>query len=900
MGLNLSREMINSKKWESMTYEEVLKYLESSESGLTKEEALKRLEVFGENKLPEGKKESKIVKFLKQFNNALIYILIGAALLTAVLGHWLDTWVILGVVIINSIIGYIQEEKAKKALEKIKHLLSLKSTVIRDSNRSEIAAEELVVGDIVFLSTGDKIPADIRLTEVNNLRVEEASLTGESEAVSKKTSAVAEGTLLGDRKSMVYTGTTIRQGSAKGIVVATGTDTELGKINKMLSETKSVETPLIRKINKFGKDLSIGIIGFATLVLLFGFFVRRMPLDETALAVIGLAVAAIPEGLPAIMTVTLAIGVQKMAKRNAIIRNLPSVETLGSVTVICSDKTGTLTKNEMTATAVYTKSGRYDITGSGYDPTGEILENGNPVSVEEIPLLKKMMQSAFLCNDANLSKEKDFWKVEGSPTEGALLALARKSDINFDDTERIYTIPFDSSYKYMATLNRVGSEKLIFVNGAPERLLEKCSYQLEKSGETSPLDINFWNDKIEEGASSGKRMLAMAYKPAGEMTSIEHDDMKNELTFIGLAGLIDPPRPEAIEAVKQARIAGIKIKMITGDHALTAKMIGKSMGIGDGVKSLTGADLDEMDDNRLREAVMDCDIFARTSPDNKLKLVKALQENGEICAMTGDGVNDAPALKKADIGIAMGIKGTEVTKESGSMVLADDNFASIISAVEEGRTIYDNLRKTLLFLLPANGAESFVILAAIALGVLLPVTPVQILWINMISAITMALSLAFEPVERKTMELPPRDPKKSILGGYFLFRILLVSLLIGVSALSLFLVLVNSGNYNVNLARTIAVNTIVFGELFYLFNCRRLREPTLGRNFFKNKVTFISVGVMIILQMLLTYMPFMNTLFETEPLDIKHWMFIISIAFGIFIVIEIEKIITGKITGKNK
>lgn len=898
MDLKLDKEKLRTEKWESISCEDTVELLKTDLNGLSPEEAEKRLEIFGENKLPEAKKDSKLVKFLKQFNNALIYVLIGAAFLTAFLGHWLDTWVILGVVIINSVIGYIQEAKAEKALEKIKHLLSLKASVIRGSEALEVSADKLVVGDIVLLKTGDKIPADMRLFKVNNLRIEEASLTGESEAVGKNPDPVKEGTLLGDRKSMAYTGTTILQGNGKGIVTATGVDTELGKINKMLSETKAIATPLIRKINKFGKNLSVGIIGFALLVMLFGYFVREMDLAETALAVIGLAVAAIPEGLPAILTVTLAIGVQKMARRNAIIRNLPSVETLGSVTVICSDKTGTLTKNEMTASNLYTRAGNFDVTGSGYEPFGEIMQDKKPVEANDIPLLKRMMQSALFCNEASLRKEDDLWKIKGSPTEGALLALAKKTKVPSDDNERVFTIPFDSSFKYMAAIHRIGSENFVFATGAPERLIERSSLQLEKNGETSEIDKTFWEEKIQEGASSGQRMLGLAYRPADGITSLEHDDIK-DLTFIGLAGLIDPPRPEAIEAVKEAKKSGINIKMITGDHALTAKMIGLSMGIGDGKKSLTGAELDNMDEIQLREAVKDCDIFARTSPDNKLKLVKALQENGEICAMTGDGVNDAPALKKADIGIAMGIKGTEVTKEAGAMVLADDNFASIISAVEEGRTIYDNLRKTLLFLLPANGAESFVILAAIIMGATLPVTPVQILWINMISAVTMALSLAFEPMEKKTMEMPPRDPKESILGAYFLFRIILVSLLIGASALALFMLLHNRGNYSIELARTIAVNTIVFGELLYLFNCRRLREPALGSSFFKNKVTFVSVGVMIVLQMLLTYMPFMNTLFETQPLRPLHWLYILAFSVAIFIIIEIEKAITKRVKKAN-
>lgn len=900
MPLKTSQDDLKKVSWEATEVAKLFTLLQTSEEGLGSKEAAARLSEFGSNKLPDDKRESALVKFLKQFNNALIYVLLAAALLTAVLGHWIDTGVILAVVVINSFIGYIQESKAEKALDSIKHLLSLKSAVIRDGIRTEIAAEDLTIGDLVLLKAGDKVPADMRLLEVNNLRVDEASLTGESEAVAKQVDPVSSGTVLGDRRSMAYTGTTVRQGSGSGVIVAVGTYTELGKINRMLSETKAVTTPLIRKINSFGKSLSVAIIGFALAVLLYGYFVQGFSWAEGALAVIGLAVAAIPEGLPAILTVTLAIGVQAMARRNAIVRNLPSVETLGSVTVICSDKTGTLTKNEMTATRIYTTAGRYDIEGAGYQPKGNIRKNNKSVNAGRQPELERLLQAAYLSNDSQLTEKDGQWQVDGSPTDGALMALALKGGMDSIEAKRLFIIPFDSEYKYIATMNSLGREKMLFVSGAPERLLAMSGSQLNQDGDSEEIDSDFWQEKIEAGASDGLRMLGLAYRQAGELKEeFSHDDLKGKLTFLGVAGLIDPPRPEAIEAVRLAGQSGIRVKMITGDHALTARVIASQMGIGDGVKVISGAEIEEMDDKELEKAAAECDVFARTSPEHKLRLVKALQNRGEICAMTGDGVNDAPALKKADIGIAMGIKGTEVTKDAAAMVLADDNFASIIAAVEEGRTIYDNLRKTLLFLLPVNGAESFVILAAIILGLTLPVTPVQILWVNMISAVTMAVSLAFEPTEKNTMNRPPRDPRASMLGIYFAFRVLFVSLLIGGSTFFFFTVLENNPAYNLDTARTIAVNAIVFGELFYLFNCRRLDEPALGGSFFQNKVTFISCGAMLVLQLSFTYLPFMNVLFETSPLAPVHWLYIVALGMGVFILVEIEKKLTKPLRDKN-
>ncbi|MDO9533795.1 MAG: HAD-IC family P-type ATPase [Bacillota bacterium] len=678
------------KKWYTIDAQTVLDNLETSEDGLSAEEAAVRLKKFGYNKLPEQKKPGFLRRFFIYFHNVLIYILIVAAIITALMDHWIDTWVILSVVFINALIGYIQENKAEKALESIRHMLSLHAAVFRDGKRKDLEAENLVPGDIVFLSSGDKIPADVRILQANSFKVEEAALTGESEAVTKNPAPVSEDATLGDRRCMAYSGTTVRYGNATGVVVATGSSTELGKINTMIAETEEMTTPLIRKINSFGKWLSAVIVVLAAVFFAFGYFARDYDLNELFLAVIGLTVAAIPEGLPAILTITLAIGVQRMARRNAIIRKLPSVETLGSVTVICSDKTGTLTRNEMTARLLFTSSGQYKVDGVGYAPEGKIIKEGAEVDLKSDPLLSRFMQAVSLCNNAEVSKDDEgIWEMKGAPTEGALKTLAYKAGLPDDQAKRLHTIPFDSEYKYMATLNQVGDEHLILINGAPDRLLDICEKQLTDQGEKA-LERDYWEKQIEVGGRRGL-MLGSAFRQVEpSLQEIDHDDLRKGLIFLGLVGIIDPPRPEAIAAISECKEAGIKVKMITGDHAVTAMTIGNEMGIGDGEKAITGAELEKMDDIKMREVVQEYDIFARTSPEHKLRLVRALQYNGAICAMTGDGVNDAPALKQADIGIAMGIKGTEVTKDAASMVLADDNFASIVNAVEEGRTIYDN------------------------------------------------------------------------------------------------------------------------------------------------------------------------------------------------------------------
>ncbi|CAN5392972.1 cation-transporting P-type ATPase [soil metagenome] len=890
---NLTNEESSSKSsWHNLSASSILEKLNVSEEGLPSEEAEQRLNEHGPNKLPESEPPSALKRFLMQFHNVLIYVLLVAAGITALLDHWLDTGVILGVVLINAIIGYVQEGKAEKALEGIRKMLSLDANVLRNGKRRKVDAENLVPGDIVLLESGDKIPADLRLINVRNLRVEESALTGESVAVEKHTDPVELDAVPGDRKNMAFSGTSVVYGRATGVVIETGADTELGKINRMMTDVEKITTPLLRQIDDFGKALSVGILGITALFFAIGYFFRDYEISELFMAVISLAVAAIPEGLPAIMTITLAIGVQAMARRNAIIRRLPSVETLGSVSVICSDKTGTLTLNEMMASNVVTAEAEYKIDGAGYKPEGSITKDDEPVDIPDEKILKKLIETVVTSSDAEIHQENGQWKLEGDPTEGALITLGYKTGMNDFKPRRIDNIPFESEHQYMATLNDVDEDRIIFVKGAPERLLEKCNRQLTAGGETD-LDEDYWKEVSNRQAEQGRRLIAAAFKHASNgKNQINHDDIK-DLTFLGLVGIVDPPRPEAIEAIKTCKTAGIRVKMITGDHLVTARAIGQELGIGEGKKAISGAQLEPMSDEELRKVAVECDIFARTSPEHKLRLVKALQEENLICAMTGDGVNDAPALKRADVGIAMGIKGTEVTKDSSEMVLADDNFASIANAVEEGRTIYDNLRKAILFIIPTNGAESLVIMAALLMGMVLPITPVQILWVNMVTAVTLALALSFEPTEPGVMRRPPRDPQAPILSGYMIWRIVFVSILIGGLTLTLYAWLKQNG-YEVETARTIAVNTLVAGQLFYLFNCRRMHGPAIDSGFFNNHAVFYTSGILILLQLMFTYAPFMNHLFGTDPHNFNYWMFPLLGGISVFIIVEFEKFLFGQ------
>ncbi|OEF97418.1 cation-transporting P-type ATPase [Desulfuribacillus alkaliarsenatis] len=877
--------------WHTLDIDKIKEQLETDPAkGLTKAEASERLQKYGANELPSKAKKSVWIKFFKHFHDVLIYILLVAAVVTALMGHYIDTAVIFAVAFINACIGFFQENKAEQALEGIKKMLSLHANVLRDGERIEIDSQDVVPGDIVFLRAGNKIPADIRLIKADKLKIEESALTGESTSVEKQTNVVDEDAVIGDRSNMAFSGTSIASGTGQGIVIATGRDTELGKISKSMAEVEQLQTPLLRQITQFGKQVAMTILVIAALMYGFGYLVRDYGPVELMLYVIGLAVAAIPEGLPAIVSIILAIGVQNMANRKAIVRNLPSVETLGAVTVICSDKTGTLTKNEMTVTSVITVEQHYEVTGTGYAPEGKITMDNKEVSMGEEPDLNELLRIVKTCNDASLRKDEDgHWKINGEPTEGCLITLAEKADKEIERFESISKIPFDSEHKYMAVLVENDGQKYIYVKGAPDRL-----FSMAESGNSgdSKFDRNQWEQHVKELAEHGLRVIGAGYKKvSSDVEEIHHEDIETGVEMVGLAGIIDPPREEAISAIRECKGAGITVKMITGDHKDTAVAIGKMMGIGDGELALEGKDINNMTDEELEHVVEKYDVFARTSPEHKLRLVKALQKLGHVCAMTGDGVNDAPALKRADIGVAMGIKGTEVSKDAAEMVLVDDNFETIVNAVEEGRRVYNNLKKTILFILPTNGAQAFLIMASILFGLAMPITPVQILWVNMVIAITLSLALAFERLEDCAMELPPRPMKTPLLSGYYIFRIIFVSILIGGGTLAFSMELINRG-YDQAVVQTITLHTIVILQLFHLFNCRSEHSFAFNKRFFSNKAAFIVSGILLVLQAGILYLPFMNTLFGTTPLGWEYWLIPMVLGAAVFTIIEVEKWIT--------
>lgn len=829
-----------------------------------------------------------------QFHNVLIYVLLAASLMTAFLGHWLDSGVILVVVVINALIGAIQEGKAEKALAAIHNMLSLNAFVLREGQRRHIPAEELVPGDIVLLQSGDKVPADLRLIDCKNLRIDEAALTGESEAVEKSIHAVAEVTAIGDRFCMAYSGTLVVYGQALGIVVATGELTEMGRISQMLEQVDKLTTPLLRKIANFGRWLAAVVLVLAATIFAYGLLFQQYSLGEMFLAAVGLAIAAIPEELPPIMTIVLALGVQNMARRSAIIRRLPAVETLGSVTVICTDKTGTLTRNEMTVQRVVTADFQLDVSGIGYAPHGAFSIDDKGILITENSGILNIFRAGLLCNDAQLHQSEDQWVINGDPTEGALITLAMKATLNpvleHESFPRIDVIPFESEHRFMATLHHDHKgHGLIYLKGAPEEVIRMCSKQ-QQLNEESAIDVDYWQSQIQDATASGLRLLAIATRiTEAKQQTLLVSELGAEFTLLGLVCIIDPPRDEAIVAVRQCHSAGIRVKMITGDHQVTATSIGAKLAIGDGQTVVTGVELDTMDDEQLRKVVSFTDVFARANPEHKLRLVTALQDNGEIVAMTGDGVNDAPALKRADVGIAMGLKGTEVSKEAAEMVLADDNFASIIHAVEEGRTIYDNIKKTIVYVLPTNGGEAGIIMLAILFGLALPITPVQILWINMVTTVTLAVALAFERPESDVMWRPPRDPTASILSGFLVWRIMLVSLLMIGGGFALYFWKTVQGS-SIEYSRTVLVNMLVMCEIVYLFNCRYLLASVCTRNgLLDNRYVLLAVGLLLVFQLLFTYFPVMQHLFGTAALDAAAWGRILAFSLLLFMAIEFEK-----------
>lgn len=909
-------EKSSYNQFHAIDYLEVVNILKSSLNGLQSDEVIKRRLKYGKNEIQRKNKESAFKLFLRQINNPLIWVLVGSSVLAVSLGKITDGIVVLAVVVVNSLIGFVQEYRASKAIEALSQMVPEIATVIRNGNVKTVAVSEIVPGDIVQVAAGDRIPADMRIIQQKNLQVEEAALTGESLLSQKSTEPVNSEAVIGDRKCMVFNGTLVVTGTATAIVVETGMNTELGKISDMLDEAKELETPITRKLGEIGRYLTIGILAITALIMVIGTYraldqgvVFFDAIQESLIFAIALAVGAIPEGLPAVVTIALAIGVQRMAKRNAIIRKLPAVETLGSTTVICSDKTGTLTRNEMTVCEIWNQNFNVQITGVGYNKEGTFKQNGAEINFlpEDLHLLLK---NAVLCSDANVIYEKDDFSISGDPTEVALIVAAIKAGIPINDLRKIMprndVIPFDSEKQYMATLNNN-----IILKGAPEVVLKRCSTHI---GGSSLNTQNIFS-QIELLGSKGMRVLAIAQKDHILSDKININDVESDFEFLGLIGMIDPPRTEAIAAIKACHNAGITVKMITGDHHATARAIGMELNLSANGKVITGAELSKMSDEDLDKSILCTNIFARVSPEHKLRLVKALQKNNEIVAMTGDGVNDAPSLKQSNVGVAMGITGTSVSKESADIVLADDNFSSIAAAVEEGRRVYDNLLKSLSFLLPTNLGLALILIYAIMFfpfdeitkELILPMLPVQLLWINLVSSIALALPLAFEVKEPNLMNRPPRKPDEALFNGFVTFRVIFVSILMTTGTILLFnweyaysLTIGMTQIDSLARSQTIAVTFIIFFQIFYLINCRSLNDSVLKIGIFSNVYIFAGIGSILLLQSLFIYIPFMQKVFGTASLDGKGLLMSFLSGSLIFVVISIEKWIFRAILDKKR
>ena len=887
--------------------------LGSGQKGLSIAEAADRLEQYGANLIVRKQQVGPLLILWRQINNPLIWVLLVSGTLAILLGKLTDGLVVLAVVVINAIIGFVQEYRAEQAICALSEMVPQNATVVREGKNTTIAASELVPGDVVLLAAGDSIPADMRLLQVKNLRIEEAALTGESVAVGKDTQAVAVDAPLGDRRCMAYSGTLVTSGTGKGLVSATGMQTELGRISDLLDSTVDLDTPLTLKLQEITKYITIAVLLISAVILAVG--VKRaldqsialaMALKDTLIFAIALAVGAIPEGLPAVVTIALAIGVQRMAKRKAIIRKLPAVETLGSTTVICSDKTGTLTRNEMMVTELYTPKRHLRVTGSGYEPAGEFIED--EVKLEQLPDdIRLLLESAALCNDACLSEEEGRWVISGDPTEAALIVAAVKAGLSMEALQerdpRTDEIPFTSENKYMATQHGGSEEVRIVVKGAPEVVLQRCLLPEEQLGEIKEV--------VRRMGSRGIRVLAVAAKEQHRASQeLTEDAVQDALDFIGLVGMIDPPRTESIEAIERCHRAGIQVKMITGDHRATAFSIGKDLGLAteDDI-AYTGTELAAMSDAELWENAEKCNIFARVAPEHKLRLVTTLQQRGHIVAMTGDGVNDAPALKQANIGVAMGITGTAVSKDASDIVLADDNFASISAAVEEGRRVYDNLIKSLAFLLPTNLGLAFILIYGIIFlpfdpitkTLLLPMQPAQLLWINLVAAVTLALPLAFEAKEPNIMNRPPRSPSARLFSPFVVFRVVMVSILMNVGTVALFLVEYNGAikagvgeTIALKEAQTMAVTFVIMFQIFYMVHCRSLKDNLLTIGLFSNPTVFVGIGAILVLHLFFVYWPLLQQIFGTSALSAADFGLAAAAAFAIFPLVSLEKWIRNR------
>lgn len=903
MGTPLKSPATMENRWYATLGEETLSSLATSLDGLSSVEVENRRAKYGENLIPQATGESWLKILFRQINNPLIYVLLFSGLLAVLMGKPTDGTVVFVVVLVNTLIGFIQELRASKAIAALVDMVPNNCNVIRNRQTLNIPANELVPGDIVLLQTGDKVPADLRIILSKNLSAEESALTGESLPVNKNANPVAQDAELGDRSCLVFGGTLITAGTATGVVIATAGETELGKISAMLHNTEQTETPLTKSLAKVGKILTIGIVVVSVLIFIVG-LLRGYAIIDATLAAITLAVAAIPEGLPAVVTIALAIGVRRMADQRAVIRRLPAVETLGSTSVICSDKTGTLTKNEMTVQALWINKGTYRITGVGYSPEGEILLENNQKITEYPAELTKLLHAGLLCNDASLQESAGNWTINGDPTEAALLVSAKKAGIDEhklkEQWSRIDVIPFESERQFMATLHKTPEDKCaILLKGAPEVILKRCAQWLDGT----QLKRNEILAQIENLASEGMRVLAFAYREEeSHLAELPESAVIDNFSFIGLQAMIDPPRVEAIESIRKCNEAGIVVKMITGDHRATAQAIGKQLGLLNDSQPITGKQIAEMNDDELNEKVTHHNVFARVAPEHKLRLVKALQKQGNIVAMTGDGVNDAPALKRADIGVAMGITGTDVSKDAADVVLTDDNFVTIAAAVEEGRRVYDNLVKSLVFILPTNLGEALMILIAVAFfpiinGMpIMPILPVQILWINLVACVALALPLAFEAKERDIMQRNPRNASEPIFNYFVIVRTIVVTVLMTVGAVGMFLYeyhneIANKIDPSIALkeGQTIAVTTVIIFQIFYLLNCRSLKESIFSIGLWSNWTIYLGVALILVLQLAFIYLPSMNSLFGSMPLDLNAWLKSLLVGAIILPVIIIEK-----------
>ena len=892
--------------WHALPIEQAFAEVDSAPQGLSASESQARLREHGPNRIERGPRRSWLRILLRQLADPLVYILLAAALLAVLMGKVTDGLVVLAVVVLNTLIGFVQEMRASKAIEALSRMVAQSATVLRDGDQTSVPAHELVPGDVLIVQPGDQVSADARLFEVNGLHIEEATLTGESVPVDKQESPVERDAVLGDRRSMAFGGTLVVSGTGKGVVVATGARSELGRISRLLSETVELQTPLTRRLAKLARAITLGILAVAALILLVG-VLREYPLLDSALAAITLAVASIPEGLPAVITIASAIGVRRMARRHAIIRHLPAVETLGSTTVICTDKTGTLTRNEMTVEGLWTPAGPLEVTGSGYAPKGELRSGGQ--AIDPVPDgVRQLLIAAVLCNDATLELEDGRWMIVGDPTEGALVVAARKAKLDEAALRETFPredeIPFDSQRQFMATLHAgAGNRPLICLKGAPEVVGKLCA----TFADGRPMMLDLVHEAAHALAVGGMRVLAVASAmPDGPLAGFEGTGWRRHLRFLGLVGMADPPREEAIEAVRTCQRAGIVVKMVTGDHPSTARAMGEIFGLlgttGSSTKVVSGQQIEAASDAELVALARSTNVFARVAPEHKLRLVKALQADGQVVAMTGDGVNDAPALKRAEIGVAMGISGTAVAKEASDMVLADDNFASISAAVEEGRRVYDNLAKSLAFILPTSLGQAMIILVAVLFfpvaegHLLMPIEPVQILWVNLVVAIALALPLAFEAHEPGLMQRPPRPPEEPLLSPFLLFRTFLVGALMSAGAVGLFLY-----EYNADLqdgvapalalaeSQTVAVTTIIVFQSIYLLNCRSLTESVFRIGLFSNPYVYFGIAATIGLQLGFVYLPFLNRLFHSHPLDATDWIAPIVVALVGLPAITLEK-----------